>query len=388
MGCAVAYHYVLGVYGGAGFPYNTFLFIPSDRFMDFFNDYRYALQFLARQSSVITYTPLSHLVMTMLTLIPETPALLLVVAAFLATILFVVWRTCADASAPVAARVRDTVVLGVFTYPVLVALDRGNQEMMVFILLALFTYLHYKRGSRWGLVFLALACALKIYPILLTAILLAERRYRDFALVICGVLVATLVAAAVLGAWSGAGFQGVIAANLGTLTGGHGQYAMTPEAVRYRHSLWSVVGALALMTGHGGSLPDMSGWYTWVSVLLMAACAAYVVFVEPVTWRRLTVLVVGMLVLPQLSGDYTMLGLYVPLILFLNTKVRTRLDLVYAGLFGLLLVPLDYIVLVQDVKSSVLLYPGLMVALVLLILIQRFLPHEAAAGDGVAESAE
>jgi hypothetical protein len=36
-GLAVFYHYILNRYYGLGYPLNTFLFLPSDHFNDFYN---------------------------------------------------------------------------------------------------------------------------------------------------------------------------------------------------------------------------------------------------------------------------------------------------------------------------------------------------------------
>jgi hypothetical protein len=48
------------------------------------------------------------------------------------------------------------------------------------------------------------------------------------------------------------------------------------------------------------------------------------------------------LVLPQLSGDYKLIHLFIPLFLFFNAQKSSRLDWLYALMFGLLLIPKDY----------------------------------------------
>ena len=44
LAASVIFHCILGFYKGFVYPYNTFLFIPADRFNDFFNTYNHSKQ--------------------------------------------------------------------------------------------------------------------------------------------------------------------------------------------------------------------------------------------------------------------------------------------------------------------------------------------------------
>ena len=146
---SIAYHYVMGVYLGSGYRWSTFLFIPKDHFMDYFNVYRHAQEFRPGESTNMVYSPLLHFVMTVLNAIP-------------AWVGFVRWsRPFRDVRALLwswtmrlsrtrrANRVRAR-RWSLLCYPVLIALDRGNLEMLVFVMLAAFFYVVLRGDGRPG----------------------------------------------------------------------------------------------------------------------------------------------------------------------------------------------------------------------------------------------
>jgi len=90
----------------------------------------------------------------------------------------------------------------------------------------------------------------------------------------------------------------------------------------------------------------------------------------------MAVLVIAMLLLPQISADYKLINVFIPLFLFFNASSHSRLDWVYIVLFGLLLIPKDYYLLskvisdagVADISISVIINFVILVALLLLII--------------------
>jgi hypothetical protein len=90
------------------------------------------------------------------------------------------------------------------------------------------------------------------------------------------------------------------------------------------------------------------------------------------------------LLLPYVSGDYTLIQLYFPLVFFLNARRVSRWDVVYVALFGILLVPVDYYFMLYDISISVIIYPAALVALVLLAILDR----QRAAGHVDGERSE
>jgi hypothetical protein len=81
---SIAFHYVMGFYLLSGHPYDTFLFLPADRFQDFFNVFR-DVQVYGAHLHTLAYSPFMHVVVAALTLIPRMPAFALLLVVFSAT---------------------------------------------------------------------------------------------------------------------------------------------------------------------------------------------------------------------------------------------------------------------------------------------------------------
>ena len=160
---SVVWHYVNAEYWLKGYPSNTFLFRPVHRFSDFFTVYRTARHFGAAGQENLVYSPVLHLFSKVMTVLPDKIALGLVVTAFLAALAALVWHWLTFALGAPLLRLPHALVLTLFAYPVLWVVDRGNLEMVVFVLLAAFFYLYYAVHSRWAWLPLALAIAAKYY---------------------------------------------------------------------------------------------------------------------------------------------------------------------------------------------------------------------------------
>jgi len=377
---STAFHYVQGVYHARPYPLNTFLFLPHDRFMDFFNDYWRAKGFLSGSSSVISYTPFAHLVMTVFTSWRFVTSLYVASAVFLAAVVFMIWRFYVNVpGSPVQLRLLQLFILAAMTYPVLFVLDRGNQEMLVFALLFGFAYFYYVKRRPWvAVIFLAAATAMKIYPGVFIVLLIADRRYRESVVMALTTAFAWLASASVLALASHRGLLSVLTASRATLVGGQGSYMLTLDSVGHRHTLWSLVTLRAYLTGRAQALPGLIQPYGLACLTAFLLISAYVVFVEREQWKRFALLTVAMLLLPYLSASYNLIHLFLPLMLFLNTRRESRFDSVYTVLFALLLVPLDYIVIVSDVSISTLFYPVIMICLLVLIVVDRLMTGSVA----------
>jgi hypothetical protein len=90
-------------------------------------------------------------------------------------------------------------------------------------------------------------------------------------------------------------------------------------------------------------------------------------------WKKVLLLVVAMNLLPQVSADYKMLHIFVPLFLFVNQDLPEKSDLLYAILFGLLLIPKDYarLGLHPEASTSVLLTPVIMLFAAIAVVVEE-----------------
>ena len=79
------------------------------------------------------------------------------------------------------------------SYPVLFTLDRGNLEMVIFLLVGGMFYFVYRRESQWGAgLCLAAAIAMKVYPATLMVLLIAERRFKAAIVAAVGAVALTV----------------------------------------------------------------------------------------------------------------------------------------------------------------------------------------------------
>jgi hypothetical protein len=152
------------------------------------------------------------------------------------------------------------------------------------------------------------------------------------------------------------------------------------DGVPHGHSLWGLLRLPSLLKGL-----DVESWrttlYIVVAGLIFLVFSAYAVFIEKERWKRVLFAVVPAVLLPFISGDYTLIWLYFPLIFFLKSPRVSRLDAGYVALFGVLLIPLDYWYLTEGyggVSTSVVVYPLALLALPVLAILDR---HRSASSD-------
>jgi len=389
---SVVYHYVMGAYLRLGYPYSSFLFIPKDHFMDYFNVYRYAQEFKPGVSTNMVYSPLLHLVMTVLNLAPAWVGFAAMTAAFIATLAALLWKWTMRLMGSPIVRAMYVAALGLLAYPVLFALDRGNLEMLVFIMLAAFFYLYYWRRSSYAWVALSLAVAAKYYWVTLIVLLLLDRQIRQAVACVIGAVAVTVASTVVIALLSGYGVVAVIGSLSATLAG-HVDGTGGLGVAAHSHSFWAWVICIIRWSDYAFY------WLPTQRIYLMVAAVVFLLVVRRLMrgdfadWQKATALVACTLVLPYESMDYTLVHLLLPLSLFAATCHRGRRAWVSAVLFGLLLIPLDYYYFVfvywrSNVSTAALAYPLLLLGLVVVVLwdgevgdasLGRELPGEAAA---------
>lgn len=370
---SIAYHYVMGAYLGFGHPYSSFLFKPSDHFMDFFNVYRHAQEYGSGNSDNMVYSPLLHLIMTVSNLVPAWVGFAAMTAAFVATLAALLWTWTMRLVGSPIVRAMFASTLCLLSYPVLFALDRGNLEMLVFIMLAAFFYLYYWRRSPYARVALSLAVTAKYYWITLVVLLLLDRRIRQAVACVVGAVAVTVASTVVIGLLSGRGVIDVLDSLSSTLATHVGNTTSGLGVAAYSHSLW--VWGLCIV--------DWTDTYLYMTVALrvyLLGAAVIMLLVirrllrgDFADWQKATALVACTLVLPYESMDYNLIHLLLPLSLFAAAWRAGRRAWLSAALFGLLLIPLDYyhfahLLFGLGVSSAALVYPLLLLCLVIVAL--------------------
>ena len=350
---AVFYHYWQGTYLEKGYPYNTFLFRPEDRWQDFYRSVQlsgdpYAVPLGSQQK-----LPLLNRYASIFSVFPRRLGLFVHLASFTGFFLYAAWVNLKSSDRLSTAL--SVFVFSFLSYPFLISIDRANFEIAAFVCIYLFVAF-YKKHSLVSALFLALAMALKVFPAILAILLLSDRRFREL-----------IVAAAValgLTLFSYMSYPGGLAVNLAAnqrnLALYNQTYAVGNEGLFFGNNLLGAVKFVVLSLAPGATFDIYL--VIGAQVLLLAGVAAYLVLVDEVLWRKVTLLVCALNLLPIVSGDYKLLYLFVPLYLFINKEELHRMDWVYAVLFGLLLIPKNYyrIPSLPEANLGVLLNPLLM----------------------------
>jgi len=222
------------------------------------------------------------------------------------------------------------------TTPYLYAYERGNYILVVVTCLSwYFAWLHSEK--RWqrevALILLAIAAGIKLYPALLAAILLKERRFLDFFKT-CIYTVAAFFLPFL--AFSG-GFSNVsmFFENLTTFQG------LNPaSALNYSMPTFLLYFA---QIANGLSLSTAPSWVFTVGEILSAAILFLGLFLSLFsdrTWKSLALVTVALIVYPAPSFLYSASMLLPVAVLFLIDEKAKKIDFLYLALFLAILTPL------------------------------------------------
>jgi len=358
--------YVRGTYLGLGYPFNTFLFQPADRFMDYFNGLTYATA--GHGEGMVGMGGLAYLLFHFFYHISFGNAYFSLAVYTIAMAVFVLCynlRNLWSGPFPKMSLVRlarNLFILSFLSYPVLFTLDRGNVEACAFIFLSLFVYLYCSNRAGISTLFLAAATALKVYPFVFIILYLADKKYKESA-----IFVALLLFMSAFTYDPAQGFSFHLLNFISTVRGSadpaqsyNALYVIGDAGTAFCSSAFGAVKAAMYVFGHQDLRPlllRLISTYHTAALLLFGFVALYIVIVEKSLWKRIAILTLSMIFFPYVTGDYRLLHLYIPMWLFLNSEEKGEADLLYTILFALLLIPKAYYLIKGDVSVSVILNP-------------------------------
>jgi uncharacterized membrane protein SirB2 len=363
---AVAFHYFMGHYRNLGYPYNTFLFMPSDAGMDYYNILDATRGMDPYGSRLAVYFPLTYIPFAILSVLPRVLGFAVFEVVFVLVTLWFVSRQL-DFLQGVSRRAA-TLALTLPTYPFLFCLDRGNVEMLIFVFLCFF-FVAFER-ERWltAALFLAMATAMKLYPGVFAILFLRRRQYRAFAASIVLTIGTTIASVLLYDGGIPRALKGM-AANLAYF---RGTYILDWHGYRFNSSWfgairYSVESVSPELASHAAAfiLP-----YTIVCLLLFAAISLLVLTREMPFWQQVLLLGYPMILFPEVSFDYKLIHCLFPFVFFLRERTTGEHDRLYAVLLSLLLVPMAYHVMNGDVNSGIYFHPAIMSILMLAVILE------------------
>ncbi len=362
-------HYVLGAYLGKGYPLNTFLFRPWNRFADFFNPLRALSEFknpysyYEQTNILIPYLPFTFLVLLPFSFMPKMVAILIYLAFFSISLLVIAKKYVVDGFEDMPSKMIFSLTAIFLAYPSLSAVDRANIEIIVFIFIALFFYF-FEKDSVLSAVFLGAAIAMKLYPGVLMFLFVSKKDHKKF--LICGIaaIVFMFFGYFSISLFSGDRILDIARMNLSQMGLHKPTYAYSIEGLQHNHTLWGFILGLDVFSqmsvGNRLFSLDAASRIYVVFVMLAFACAVvYVILSKDHVWRKAAVLISAMLVFPYTSFDYSLIHVFFIMILFIRSKQeRTRAESwYYLLLIAIPLIPVDYFYLVQDASISIIVYP-------------------------------
>lgn len=365
---ASGYHYVMGMYLGKPWPYNTFLFFPADFFADFINPVK-EIGLPSQPGGVCGYPPFARLFFYVFHAVPRFLGLAALLGVF--TVYYgkkILCHIATDGGA--FRRAAALLVFSFLIYPFLFVLDRANTECLVFILL-FYAAERLADGRRSGADALGAAAAFKLVPAACFPLALAAGGWRAAARALAAFTVLTAASFSVLAVVYSMPPGELWRALLGGMAGYNSGYVSQAVGFIDAHSLFGLIQAFFI---------SFSGWFwNWTPQLIssfflpyfffafaaFAAGTLYVARYEREWWKKVAVCVLMMNLLPYVSSDYKLLHLVIPLCFFVNARPAKN-DLAYTLLFGLLLTPKSY-VLPGQLIAGIVVNPLLMCAMAALI---------------------
>jgi hypothetical protein len=340
---ALAWHGLLASWG-LGFPWNTFLFLPSDRFADWQHTYASACTdnpYFAGRRALSTYFPVAYALLRPLCGLSDAwsvwafqcISLCLLGAGVALWGRGAVLPTSGQAGVVPATRAWLLAAL-VLSYPWIFALDRGNLDAWIASLCLIHVALLQTRLQAWGHAALALAIAMKGYPAALLLLSLANRRYREAIWCAMAAVVASVLL--LLLAWDGAAYN--LSGLVLNLRGYFQLYVLGDRSLfassdPYNAARWVLLTAADVLRSLGLDVPSaqalllhshwLLGAYSLLALAFALVSTAFVVAVPAAHWRKISAACLLAVLYPNVAGDYK-----------LNMLAPATLALVTAGGHG------------------------------------------------------
>jgi len=317
------------------YPYGLPLFFSDDRWFDFtiyhdrFQNFRTA-SFWDEYDYPFTYPAPLAVLYGVLYKVPHVLRYYLI--AYAEAVVVAAWMLMRALHARGLARgvtIAFTATLFLTSYPIRTLFESANTEGIVAVLLAAGVYAVLRDRCWLGATLIAIAGTMKVFPLILLALLLSKRRYREFTWGLIATAAVTVGSLAIVG-------PSILEAQRHIDAGIHYVkftfiFSRSPAAVTFNHSLFTLVKfGMLVIERH---LHPMAA-YTHADLLLRAArertmlnttfnvyvtVAALFGIVAYFVWIRrmpllnqVLALTACSLLLPPLSADYTLLHLLFP----------------------------------------------------------------------------
>lgn len=372
---SVFYHYAQGFYLGKPYPQNSFLFIPGDKFNDFYNPIRISADLNPFIMDKIVYlgglAPFGYYVAYLFSLIKpwELSWWMFLLVFFIIFILMVKHYLYGLRSKPSTYQLLVIFVLVFLTYPVLFAVDRSNFDLLICAFLFLFAFAYKNKNFKISTVFLALAIAIKPFACVFTIVYLLNKQFKATALLIFNVIFLTVFSLSIFKDGLLVEIQKYITTSM--IVNKQILYGLIS---RFSSDLYNftiiMVRSISKLFGSEINLMGNSTfiiWYTVAAIIVFICFTIYLWRRPQPLWKGLAILTILLILLPYTSGDYRLTYLFVPLLMYIASNNKSRLDMPIIILWGLLLIPKNYYTISGDQNIGMVINPLLLIGLLILL---------------------
>lgn len=382
---AVFFHYILGFYLNS--PYNTFLFYANQFFDDFTGLIPKLVGFApySPPSDWQQYFPLSYLVLTPFAYI-KNKLFASVVFGLIFVSFFVYWniKELACENLDKTQNFRNIFIMTFLSYPFLYVLDRGNFDMIIFIFFTFFVHALYEGKYKKAAILLGVVNAFKPFSFLFPVVFLFEKKYREFFLCV-GISLMLILGGFLC-------FKGNILYQMHILyqswDSAQNDFVISLKGgLNNSSSLFMALKLYFCVVAQKISPFVLSKIYNWFTIIFTLV-TIFFAYREKVFWKRISLLTLYMLAIPTVVFDYKLILLFAPLWLFINNNEKSKFDLIYLVMFGLLLIPKKFMIIHYTLNAiqlgvlSVWLNPLIMLAFMGLIIYEQFLVSKRGKTNG------
>lgn len=366
------------ILGSKGYPYDTFLFRPVDRFMDFHH-------FWEQCRDLNPYLS-----------VPATPFRPYFPFAYFFNHLFVfdslVWshvfyftlsslgiiyfsKKILERLHGIGDSLSSIIMMVLFSYPFIFVVDRGNPEIIMLPIMLCFIY-HYLWGNRkTALISIAFCISMKLTPALFGFLYLKDKKYKDFFLLIGLTLILTILSLYLFSYL-----------NPGTTMMDHlnrmvlnqklftDHYGKTTEGMSFSHSLFSGIKYFVLWNESPKSLSIIEKilpLYTLMTLFSAIGLGLWIILKKSSSRVAISLIISLMLLLPHMSADYKLLHILTLAVLWFWDDSRQDRNLFFMKIsIALLLIPKAYFFhrSFAEANVGVLINPILIIGLMCLLI--------------------
>lgn len=384
---SVFFHYICGFYLGMGHFFNTFLSEPETFFSDFSGPLSHLMdrQPYAPPANWQNYFPLSFVLIYPLIFVKNTLfAYLIMLSVFCG---FFTWWNIKYLSCNEMGKIvnfKNIFIMTLLSYPFLYLADRGNLDMLIFIFLAAFAISFGNEKYKLSALFLALANAMKPFPFLFLSLFLVKKKYKEF--ILSSILTVLFIIGGFLFFKGSVIFQfNILIQSWFSMTKGYAYLNDNSCGMVNGSSLFMLLKLLfCQITKHPLISTHLLLKIYNIFSFFMLLFVVYFTLKEKYYWKQLLLLTIYMVTIPAFIYDYKLIFLFIPMWFFINTQEKSKFDLIYVILLGLLFIP-KYLVIptfLWGVEGlgfgiSLILNPVIMFLFIGLIIYEQFKKKDA-----------